>query len=140
MNRPEARSEARFLQTTASPHALEEIQAALEKAWSIHSQVPDNVRMHMGIAAGEIGANIVEHAAPYRPVRMWMDVEMLPGRVRVEFTDDGDPVQIDLGAVCMPDDMAERGRGLALARAVLEELTYRRAEFNHWMLVSNRFF
>ena len=136
MNRPEAR----FLETTASPHALEEIQTALERAWSVNSQVPDAVRMHMGIAAGEIGANIVEHAAPNRSVRMWMDVEMLPGRVRVEFTDDGDPVQIDLSAVCMPDDMAERGRGLALARAVPEELTYRRAEFNHWMLVSNRFF
>ena len=39
----------------------------------------------------------------------------------------------------MPDDMVERGRGLALAEAVLEQLTYRRAEYNHWTLVSKRF-
>lgn len=134
------RTETRFLETAASPQAIEEIQTALERAWSIHSEVPDTVRMHMGIAAGEIGANIVEHAAPHRPVRMCMDVDILPGRVRVEFTDDGDPAHIDLSAVCMPDDMAERGRGLALARAVLEELSYRRAESNHWTLLSNRFF
>jgi serine/threonine-protein kinase RsbW len=95
--------------------------------------------MHMGIAAGEIGANIVEHAAAWRAVRIWMDVRVLPSQVHVEFTDDGDPVQIDLGAVTMPEDTAERGRGLALAQAVLEQLAYRRSELNHWILVSKHF-
>jgi anti-sigma regulatory factor (Ser/Thr protein kinase) len=39
----------------------------------------------------------------------------------------------------MPDPMAERGRGLALAQAVLEELNYRRTHLNHWTLVSKPF-
>jgi serine/threonine-protein kinase RsbW len=95
--------------------------------------------MHMGIAAGEIGANIVEHAAPGRLVRIWMDVGVSATQVHVSFTDDGDPVLIDLNGVCMPDQDAERGRGLALARAVLEQLSYRRDELNHWTLASKRF-
>jgi len=135
MNRPETR----VLETAAGPGALREIETALERTWSAHPHVPRTVRMHMAIAAGEIGANIVEHAASGRPVRIWLDVEVSPSRVNLEFTDDGEPAQIDMNAVRMPDDLAERGRGLALARAVLDELTYRRADCNHWTLVSKRF-
>ena len=135
MNRPEAR----VLETAAGPAVLGDIEAALERTWSAYPHVPHTVRMHMGIAAGEIGANIIEHAALDRPVRIWMDVRVLPSQVNVEFIDDGDPVHIDLNAVRMPDDMAERGRGLALAKAVLDELVYRRAECNHWILVSKSF-
>lgn len=132
-------AETRVLDTTAGPAVLADIQTALEHTWSAHPHVPQIVRMHMGIAAGEIGANIVEHAARLRPVRLWMDVQVLPSQVHVEMTDDGDPVQIDLNAVSMPDDTAERGRGLALAQAVLDQLIYRRSERNHWILVSKPF-
>jgi len=135
MNRPETR----VLETAAGPGALGEIETALERTWSANPHVPHTVRMHMGIAAGEIGANIVEHAASARPVRIWLDVNVSPSRVNVEFTDDGEPAQVDMDAVRMPDDMAERGRGLALAKAVLAELTYRRSLVNHWVLVSRQF-
>ena len=134
-----SRSESRVLQTPASPGALDDIETALQRTWSTYPHVPPVIRMHMGIAAGEIGANIIEHAAPGRPVRIWMDVDVSASQVHLEFTDDGDPVRIDLGAVSMPDDTAERGRGLARARAVLEQLSYRRAEMNHWILLSKRF-
>lgn len=134
-----SQSETRVLETEAGPGALGDIETALERTWSAHPNVPTTVRMHMAIAAGEIGANICEHAAASRPVRIWMDVRVLPSQVHVEFTDDGDPVHVDLAAVTMPDDTAERGRGLALAQAVLEQLSYRRAELNHWILVSKHF-
>ena len=94
--------------------------------------------MHMGIAAGEIGANIVEHAARLRPVRLWMDVHVLPSQVH------GDDRRrrsgaYRLDAVSMPDDTAERGRGLAVALAVLGRLIYRRSDRNHWILESGTF-
>jgi serine/threonine-protein kinase RsbW len=60
MNRPETR----VLETAAGPGALGEIETALERTWSANPHVPHTVRMHMGIAAGEIGANIVEHRPP----------------------------------------------------------------------------
>jgi serine/threonine-protein kinase RsbW len=95
----------------------------------------------MSIATAEIGANIVEHCAVVRPTNLTMDVAMLADRVRVEFVDDGGPVTVplDLQSVQMPDEMAERGRGLALARAVLDELIYHRTQLNHWTLVSRGF-
>lgn len=131
--------ETRVLDTAASPEALGDIELALERTWSDFPHVPELVRMHIAIAAGEIGANIVEHTAPGRQVRIWMDIRVFPTQVTVEFTDDGDPVQIDMDSVRMPDDMSERGRGLALAQAVLSRLTYRRSDVNHWVLISKPF-
>ena len=55
------------------------------------------------------------------------------------FTDEGDPADVDLTTVTMPDAMAERGRGLALAKACLDQLTYRRdSTGNHWTLAVKR--
>lgn len=134
-----SRPETRVLQTAAAPGALADIATALERTWSAHPFVPPIERMHMELAAGEIGANIIEHSARGRLVSMTMDVTVFPGQVQVEFTDDGDPVHVDLDSVCLPDDMAERGRGLALARSVLARLAYHRSDVNNWILVSKPF-
>lgn len=95
--------------------------------------------MQVGIAVAEIGANILEHAARYRPVRLRMRVRVGADRVRVFFADDGEPAHIDLRTVGHPDEMTESGRGLAMAKAVLDRLRYRRHSFNHWMLLSRSF-
>lgn len=134
-----SRPENRVLETAAGPSALADIATALERIWAANAFVPPIERMHMELAAGEIGANIIEHSACGRPVTMTMNVIVLPGQVQVEFTDDGDPVQVDIDSVCLPDDMAERGRGLALARSVLARLSYHRSEVNHWILVGKPF-
>lgn len=134
-----SRPDPLVLETTAGPHTLGQIEAVLQQAWSNHSHVPDDVRMQVGIASGEIGANIVEHAAQGRPIRIQMNVRVLAGEVWVEFADEGIPARVDLSTVHLPDEMAERGRGLALAKAVLERLSYQRNSMNHWTLVSKRF-
>lgn len=135
MNQPEVRQ----LETRAGPDALGEFEQVLTEMWAIHPHVPDPVRTQVGIAAGEIGANIIEHAAGGLPVRVVMRVRVLPNQVWVEFTDEGHPLTVDLSAVCLPDELAERGRGLALAQAVLERLSYERNAANHWTLVSKTF-
>ena len=50
-------------------------------------------------------------------------------------------IRVQLGiAVDMPDVFADRGRGLALMRAVLGRLSYQRANnHNHWRLISRPF-
>lgn len=128
------------LDTVAGSATLDEIGIMLERMWSVHSHVPDEVRTQVAIAVGEIGANIIEHSASARPVRLRMEVLVSPGQVRVAFLDDGPPAVVDLtGVPEMPHHTAERGRGLALAHAVLDRLSYHRNLFNHWILVSNRF-
>lgn len=133
-------SELWVFETTATPQSLEDFRGVLAKVWSAHAEVPDSVRAEMSIAVAEIAANIVEHAAKGRAVTVRMEVMVLPDELEVRFIDDGHRAEVDLESVQMPDVDAERGRGLAVAQAVLRRLSYRRAEDgNHWTLVSERF-
>lgn len=121
----------------AGPGTLEEIQAALDACWSANDHVPHRIRMEVGMAAAEIAANILEHAhvANFR-----MELHVASDEMLVEFVYGGEPALVDLDRVCMPDEMAERGRGLALAQAALRLLSYARDEVgNHWHLVSKAF-
>jgi len=128
----------RVLETTTGPETLDDIQRLLDEVWS-EAEVPEIVRIHMDLAASEIGANIIEHSGAGRPVRLRMEVTMLPDAVHATFTDDGRPARVDLVDVGLPGDFAERGRGLAMAHRVLDELTYRRDDQgNHWTLVRKR--
>lgn len=132
-------AESGVLDTTTGSATLDQIGTMLEAMWSVHDHVPSSVRTEVAIAVGEIGANIIEHAAQNRPVRLRMEVLVSPEEVRVAFLDDGPPAEVDLGKAAMPDPMAEGGRGLALAHAVLDRLVYHRNLFNHWILVSKPF-
>ncbi|MFN8073325.1 MAG: ATP-binding protein [Mycobacterium sp.] len=117
--------------------ALDEVQSALETAWAFNAHVPGLIRMQVSIAVTEIAANIIEHA---RAVSFQIEVHVRPGEVEVELTDDGHPAEIDLAAVRMPGELAERGRGLAMAQAAVRLVSYARDELgNHWRVVSKRF-
>ena len=130
----------RALQAASKPDFPGEMERALEKAWAEHPEVPGNIRIDVSTAAAEVGNNILNHSGRDRDVRIRMEV-LVPGdHVRVEFADDGPPAEVDIESARMPDVMAENGRGLALARACLAELSYRRDDSsNHWTLVSQRF-
>jgi serine/threonine-protein kinase RsbW len=125
------------LNLAVGPGTLDDVQAALDTFWSRHDHVPAGVRLDVEIAAAEIAANILEHGcAP----GLQMEVQVVANEVEVEFTDSGHPAEIDLFAIRMPDEVAERGRGLAIAQAALRLLAYFRDELgNHWRLVSKAF-
>ena len=131
-----SQADALTLETAPGPRALDDIAAVLSRAWSDNPSVPLAVRTHMEIAVGEISANVLEHATPG-----WirLEVRVFADRIQVDLFDDGGPADVDLTAAVLPDAMAERGRGIALAKASLEQLSYRRDSVNHWTLVSRRF-
>ena len=73
-------------------------------------------------------------------MRIRMRSELVGDQVHVTFTDNGPPADIDLTSVEMPDAMAERGRGLALAQTVLDQLAHRCDDLgSQWTLISQRF-
>lgn len=135
-----ANPSVRALTAGSKPDFPGEVQRTLERAWAQHPEVPGNIRMDVVTAAAEVGNNILDHSGRDRDVQIRMEVRVLADHVRVEFVDDGLPAEIDFESVRMPDVMAENGRGLALARACLAELSYHREEpENHWTLVSQQF-
>jgi serine/threonine-protein kinase RsbW len=121
----------------ASPGALDEVQSVLDDFWSLNDEIPARVRMEIGIAAAEIAANILEHGCV---ISLRMELGVTPNEVHVEFAYGGEAGAVDLHSVCMPDEVAERGRGLAIAQAVLSLLSYSCDEAgNRWKLVSKAF-
>lgn len=134
------RTDPDVLETDTGPQTLDDIQRALDALWLAHDEVPHTVRMHVAIAAAEVGANIIEHAGAGSPVHMRMECWVRPDSVLIAFTDNGIEVDVDLETVCLPDELAERSRGLALTKSVLREFTYQRVgTSNRWTLVSERF-
>lgn len=129
-----------ILRTACGPNALATIVDAVKAAWAANTWVPEGIRNQVDIAVAEIAANIVEHAGRIHAATVEMRMRILPDHVEVAFTDDGDGVDVNLDGVQMPGQLAERGRGLAIAQAVLDQLAYHRSELgNHWTLVSRAF-
>jgi len=133
---------APILSTLAHPAALDQIEQTVADLWKSHTYVPDHIRLHLRIAITEIVANIVEHATKGldRPVRLEMSAHVRTKQVHIQFTDDGIPNPVHPADVKMPAELAERGRGIPLAKAVLDQLSYDRAEErNQWTLDSHTF-
>ncbi|ULE34390.1 ATP-binding protein [Mycobacterium sp. IDR2000157661] len=127
---------AAVLETTTGPDTLAELQQTLDRVWSERG-IPDSVQMSMDLAVGEVGANIIEHASAGASVPLRMEVDVSTAEVRATLYDGGTPARLDLKKLSLPDELAESGRGLAIALAVLDELSYRRDETgNRWTLMT----
>jgi len=96
----------------------------------------DRPLMLFETALGEIGSNVLTHGRPdgtETPIdyALWFD----EGTVVASLTDTGAPVHEHLTRE-MPAHDREAGRGLAMARSLLDELGYERdGDVNRWRLV-----
>ncbi|HEY0950129.1 ATP-binding protein [Nocardioides sp.] len=131
------------LSAPATPEMMQMVHAVLEQLWSNHEDVAMADRIRFETAVIEILGNIVEHAYRLEPGeserRFDVSLSATEAALVASFGDDGMPVSIDLSDVTMPDEDAESGRGLALAMAAVDELSYDRASGrNHWRLTCVR--
>lgn len=96
----------------------------------------DRELMRFETALGEIGSNVLTHGRPggaERPVDY--DLRLDGATVVASLSDWGPPVDEHLRRE-MPPAESEDGRGLAMARTLLDELGYERdGERNRWRLV-----
>ena len=88
-------------------------------------------------ALAEIGSNVLiytgKHGTSGPPVEYVLRLES--GTATASFTDHGPPIHNQMPRA-MPAPTSEAGRGLAIARKVLDELGYKRdGEVNYWRLV-----
>jgi serine/threonine-protein kinase RsbW len=87
-------------------------------------------------ALGEIGSNVLTHGRPAgNEGRVDYRLRFDRGVVEAHLTDFGAPVHEHLSRE-MPGHESEAGRGLAMARSLLDELGYERdGDLNRWRLV-----
>lgn len=134
----------RELRCTGTPEFFDIVQDALAGLWTDAPDVGTGDRMLFETALVEIVGNLVEHArtSAGNPVNIALELAVEPLTVRARMQDDGQwpPSEAtDISGAALPqDELAEGGRGLAMA-AALAEVTYTRVVGgNVWTVVRHR--
>ncbi|PRI10366.1 ATP-binding protein [Leucobacter massiliensis] len=110
---------------------------ALDGLWAASPELPARERTLFALAVAETLTNIVEHGSgggaaragsgePEVEIRLSVELDLgaVPRELRATIRDSAAPAAIDWGSVAMPGGEAESGRGLALARSVLDEFRH----------------
>lgn len=104
--------------------ALDRVHDALAELWIRAPQVPAADRTLFEIAVLEVATNVVLHGA--QATEAQVELRASDTRVEAVIRDDGAPAEVDVDAADWPDDMAENGRGLPMARAALDHFSHQR--------------
>ena len=136
---------------TAIPQRLEDVHRAIADLWRevdrIWPRPPDAAwRAQFTTGVGEIGANIIQYAYPSEmPGILAFRLRVFDQCIEACFIDSGRPYEGDLAAQIPPEPadpllLADSGRGIPLARATVDDLTYERTPggTNHWRLTKRR--
>lgn len=123
----------------AVPAGLDALHALLRRVAEEHPSLAESDLMLFETAVIEIAANVVEHGGGGGTTTWTFTVTVTGTELRGELSDNGTAFEGELAADMPVDLWAESGRGLALARSSLDELTYHRdGGANHWHLVRVR--
>ncbi|MEO5778826.1 MAG: ATP-binding protein [Arthrobacter oryzae] len=128
----------RTLRQVAAPEAVEDVHAQLDALWDDAPFVPDMDRMTFATAIIEAASNVVQHAVPAStdPVELGVDISVRPFSLEARVSAHGavPPDRLETGGA-MPGEEAESGRGLALIRALVTTVTFKRQDgTNIWIL------
>jgi len=120
----------------AQRDCLDPVHDILEELWQLQPGVAEIDRIMFSTAVLEICSNILAHgAAASLSVTVGGDNYQL----EAELTDDGSAADVDLDAAVLPKDLAESGRGLAMVRMAVDEVSHEYADgLNHWHLRRRR--
>ena len=127
------------LRGLAVPESLNLLQDLLDQVRREHPELDETDVSMFETAIVEIHGNVVEHGHPPGRVIYAFELEVSSDRLVGILADTGVAAPDLSGMDELPDEMAESGRGLWLAKATLDDLQYARAgDRNTWKLVRNR--
>ncbi len=131
-------SSEHVLAACAQPECIERVHQLLDKLFADVGDMREEDRIGFETAVAEIAANVVEHAGGPQ-VALSFRVRVLPDRLEALFVDTGAAPTVDMTDLPVPSPLAENGRGLSLARWMVDEVVYERLdEQNVWRIVRRR--
>ena len=122
----------------AVPAGLTRLHDLLERAAAEHADVAPADAMLFETAVIEIANNVVAHGRPKGRVTWRVLIEIRDDGLVATLSDSGEEFAGPLTAA-LPESLQTSGRGLAIAQAALDELSYERAAgLNRWRMVRFR--
>ena len=121
------------------PDTLDAVHALLGSIWEQSPDVSRADQMRFETALIELASNIFRHADTGGGISCSLSVHIDPQQIEAHVRDTGQPGDIQLTGVEMPDEYSESGRGIALINALVDEFTYtREGEQNIWRILRRR--
>jgi serine/threonine-protein kinase RsbW len=122
----------------AVPETLHLLHELLARVAQEHPGLAEDDLMLFETAVIEIAGNVVEHGEPQGEVIWSFRLHVLPDRLEAHLVDAGQEVRRAEPSE-EPDQWDENGRGMLVAQAALDDLTYRREDGqNLWRMTRLR--
>lgn len=121
----------------ATPQDVDRVHELLADLWDRAGDAAQDERDRFALAIVEVVGNVIVHGRHPggKDHRVELAVTATPDRLEGTVIDDGVAVP-DPDRVAFPEDMAEHGRGIPLAHAAADEVSYERRDgCNHWIVV-----
>ncbi|MGJ9371796.1 ATP-binding protein [Nesterenkonia sp. CF4.4] len=119
---------------------VDRVLTALEELFQGAGDLTDEDRTFFSLAVSEIITNIVMHSNCQGDagVTVTADLTVDAAALSARFQDDAAPVTIALHEAELPEELAESGRGLAIAKMALDQLSHEVNNGHTWTLVRRR--
>ncbi|MCH8559153.1 ATP-binding protein [Nesterenkonia sp. LB17] len=125
---------------TAELTFVDQVLDALERLCRAADGISEEDRTFFSLAVSEIATNIVTHSGCEgdAEVTVIADLTVDDAALSARFQDDAAPVAVALEEAELPDELAESGRGLAIAKMALDQLSHEVNNGHIWTLVRKR--
>ncbi|MCW4386099.1 ATP-binding protein [Salinibacterium sp. SYSU T00001] len=125
------------LEGFAVPAELDRVHELIERVGAEELRLDSTDLMLFEMAVVEIANNVVEHGRPAGEVRWQLILTVTAEAITADLYDSGEVVSLDF-ARAMPEEDAESGRGIPLAKSLLDEISVGPSDSgsgNHWRLL-----
>lgn len=126
--------------TIATPaDDIDVVHDMLEDVWAKTPSVSATDRVSFETALIELSSNVIRHADDGSGIKCVLTVGVSDARIEARLTDTGVASDVEIAERTMPEAFAESGRGIALIKALVDEVEYvRSGSINQWRISRSR--